>query len=196
MKKRYLALLCVIALWAFGSIALASGASELMSATAGSEITSPDVCFNHKHPASEQRALAHVVFAGRHWQRAHIGHGRLSEVGALRRCAKPNIRKRMREDWLNEKMRFGRYRKLRQIAPYPGGGEWWVIPYVIVSCESGGSWTAINSSGAVGPYQLLGHGAPYPANTYHEKMENHLIALDLYQEGGTGPWEASESCWG
>ena len=66
--------------------------------------------------------------------------------------------------------------------PYEGGGQCWAIPYDIVACESGGSYTSQNSSsGAYGAYQLLGHGeyAGMPP------AEQDQIASDLYA-GGAG----------
>lgn len=95
----------------------------------------------------------------------------------------------MKKEWQRDRLAFGRYRALRRIAPYPGGGTYWAVPYYIVLCESGGSWSAANPSGAVGPYQLLGWGAPYPARTWREKMENHRIAARVYAGGaGASNW--------
>jgi hypothetical protein len=94
----------------------------------------------------------------------------------------------MKRTWALERQRFGRYRAFRRIAPYPGGGTWWSIPYSIVYCESRGEWGAYNPSGAVGPYQLLGWGAPYPATTWRERMANHRIARELWISQGSSPW--------
>jgi hypothetical protein len=91
----------------------------------------------------------------------------------------------MKKTWQRERLRFGRYRKFRQVAPYPGLGTYWAVPACVVSAESGGSWTAANPSGAVGPYQLLGWGAPYPARTWKQKMANHRIAAEVWA-GGSG----------
>lgn len=90
--------------------------------------------------------------------------------------------------WNRERREYGRYRAFREIAPYRGGGTYWAIPFYIVNCESRGEWGAHNPSGASGPYQLLGHGAPYPATTWREKMENHRIARDLWLSLGSSPW--------
>jgi hypothetical protein len=69
-----------------------------------------------------------------------------------------------------------------RITPY---GPWAIEPY-IVECESGGSWTAANPSGAIGPYQLLGKGAPWPAHTSVSAMiRHHEIAYGLW-DGGSG----------
>lgn len=85
---------------------------------------------------------------------------------------------------------FKLYRSYRQIAPYRGFNEgdpyleWLAIPAYIVACETNGyrgqgRWFAANASGAVGPYQLLGWGAPYPARTFKQKLANHRIAAGL-----------------
>jgi hypothetical protein len=72
------------------------------------------------------------------------------------------------------------------LLPYAGpNGTRWAIPWPIVACESGGDWYAHNPSGASGPYQLLGWGAPYPAVTEAQKMENHRIAARVWN-GGRG----------
>jgi hypothetical protein len=104
----------------------------------------------------------------------------------------------LKAKWAKDRRRYGRYRELRQIAPYPGHGEWWSVPYAIVYCESGtsGLWSARNPSGAEGPYQLLDHGQPWPVTSWHDKMQHHRIAAQLYAESGTAPWVSSEGCWG
>jgi hypothetical protein len=85
---------------------------------------------------------------------------------------------------------FRRWQSYREVAPYRGFNEgdpylkWLAVPAYIVACETNGyrgegRWHAANSSGAVGPYQLLGWGAPYPADTPREKVRNHEIASGL-----------------
>lgn len=71
--------------------------------------------------------------------------------------------------------------KVNRLTPY---GRW-AIPGYIVQCESRGSWSAYNSSGASGPYQLLGWGAPMPANTRARRLQHHRIASRLWS-GGSG----------
>lgn len=96
----------------------------------------------------------------------------------------------MQKHWRQKRKAYGRYRALRQVAPYPGGGTWWAIPYYIVYCESRGDWGAYNPSGAADPYQLMPeHGAPFPADTWQEKMETHRIAAALWAGGaGASNW--------
>lgn len=83
--------------------------------------------------------------------------------------------------------------------PFAGPhGTRWAIPWAVVRCESGtsGLWRAANPSGAVGPYQLLGWGAPYPADTPAKRMQHHRIAARLYAANGLRDWAASRACWG
>lgn len=80
------------------------------------------------------------------------------------------------------------YREYRQLTPYrcqSGKYGTWAIPCSIIECESHFSWGAYNPSGASGPYQLLGWGAPMPANTWARKLEHHRIAAGLWS-GGAG----------
>lgn len=68
------------------------------------------------------------------------------------------------------------------ITPYSGGGQCWAIPYSIVSCESGGSYSAHNPSGASGAYQLMSGGGG-------SKSEQDQAAARLYAGGaGRGNW--------
>lgn len=55
---------------------------------------------------------------------------------------------------LHRYLRAYRYRvEVRRLTPYLGPhGTRWAIPYRIVACESRGSWSAYNRSGAVGAY--------------------------------------------
>lgn len=90
---------------------------------------------------------------------------------------------RLRAFLKKQKRAFYQYRRTGgPLTPY---GKW-AIPSYIVACESGGSWSAYNSSGAAGPYQIMPeHGRPFPANSWREKMAHHRIAGDLYA-GGSG----------
>lgn len=76
------------------------------------------------------------------------------------------------------------------VTPYRGpDGRRWAIPWYIVACESHGSWGAYNPSSALGPYQLLGKGAPFPANTRAKRLAHHRIAFNLYAGGaGASHW--------
>lgn len=89
--------------------------------------------------------------------------------------------------YMKRQWRF--YHKIDLITPY---GEW-AIPSSIVMCESHeewtGRWSYNRSSGAAGPYQLLGWGAPYPAYSIYQKAENHMIAARVWAGGrGRSNW--------
>jgi hypothetical protein len=198
MKAFVVALLCIAAaLIAVNSNSKSVTTQSFALASEAIPIPSPDPCDTHPRPAREQQTLARRVFALHKWQdKTPVGPGRLKQMALLRGCADQRALKPMVNSWHDYKARFFRYRALRLIAPYPGAGTWWAIPYAIVSCEGGSGWTAANSSGAEGPYQLLGHGQPWPVTSWHDKMEHHRIAASLYASSGKGPWVASESCWG
>jgi len=67
----------------------------------------------------------------------------------------------------------------------------WAIPAHIDSFESGGSWTAYNSSGARGPYQFVGWPVPWPVTTFAEAQQHHAMAAKLWAGGsGAGHWSA------
>ena len=80
-------------------------------------------------------------------------------------------------------------RAVLALTPYHGGGQRWAIPYRIVACESGGSWGAYNPSGALGPYQLLNKGAPFPVRSAAARFTHHRIAANLWRGGaGASHW--------
>jgi hypothetical protein len=96
-----------------------------------------------------------------------------------RRCVPPGAREHIK-----------RAKQLAEVTPYPGPGDsYWAIPASIVACESGYSWRAANPSGAVGPYQLLGWGAPFPVHGFADRLAHHRIASRLYAGGaGRSQW--------
>ena len=70
------------------------------------------------------------------------------------------------------------------------------IPSSIVECESGGDYSAVNSSsGAGGAYQFLpgtwaslgGEGAPQDASP----AEQDRLAAKLYAQSGSSPWSCA-----
>lgn len=94
-------------------------------------------------------------------------------------------------------LKFSRHMERKHARELASG---WAIPSEIVRCESGFTNEPPNSAGASGYYQIKewydkgGRGAPYASE--HTKAEQDRIAGKLYREQGTGPWTASESCWG
>lgn len=73
----------------------------------------------------------------------------------------------------------------------------------IKQCESGGNYTAVNSSsGASGAYQFLDStwrsmsaAAGYSTAASAPASVQDAAALELYTKMGTSPWAASSSCW-
>jgi hypothetical protein len=77
-------------------------------------------------------------------------------------------------------------REIRRLTPYHCARGRYAIPCRIIDCESyGGKWDAANASGAIGPYQLLGKGAPWPVRSQRDRLAHHRIASRLWQ-GGRG----------
>lgn len=90
-----------------------------------------------------------------------------------------------------------RHRFRTRFTPYfmgEPGFQWSAIPPYIVECETRGyyghsRWRAANPSGAVGPYQLLGKGAPFPVAGQADKRAHHRIAASLWSGGaGASHW--------
>lgn len=147
----------------------------------------------------ELRDFAEKVWPKSRWDRKPKGQPKPSTIRAWRaklRCAGPGHRKAGKALWREARREFYRHRR-KMLSdwcapnPAPDGGGCWVIPEWCVFAESGGSWTADNpTSDARGPYQLLGHGEPWPVTTRAQAMEHHRIAGALYAAGGLGPWVA------
>lgn len=80
------------------------------------------------------------------------------------------------------------------VEPAPAGdhdyGEW-EIPAYIVMCESGGSWTAENTSGAGGPYQLMPEHFGGASALRQSRAAQHAMAKRLWAGGaGRSNWAA------
>jgi hypothetical protein len=81
-------------------------------------------------------------------------------------------------------------------APTTSTSGAYAIPSSIVSCESGGNWSAVNpSSGAGGAYQILpstwrlegGSGAPQDASP----AEQSAIAAKIWADSGPSAWSCA-----
>lgn len=119
--------------------------------------------------------------------RAHRYRSKNSrKLGELRECARTNkTRKSMLKIHHRRKKQWRWVAYIDRITPY---GKWAIPPYIVM-CESGGAWSAYNPSGASGPYQLLGWGAPMPANTTARQATHHRIAARLWAGGrGASHW--------
>lgn len=113
----------------------------------------------------------------------------LYDLALMRNCMEEQNRakyKLMRGAYRKLSARNRWYRYIDSITPY-GPHDEWAIPFYIVHCESSseGYWPADNPSGAIGPYQLLGKGAMWPANTPTAMADHHVKAYNLY-DGGNG----------
>lgn len=108
----------------------------------------------------------------------------------------------MQNKWHRSRASFGMWRAYRLIAPYRGfSGEgywlrWLSVPRYIVECETNGytgsgRWQALNPSGAQGPAQLLGWGAPYPATTDTERLEYWRTTAYVLDVQGLDAWACS-----
>jgi len=140
----------------------------------------------------------HVIkraYAHRRWRKAHpYSRGHQRRVNQHKRCLLRRADRRVIGRYRVAKLRsFRKYRHKRlkdsgswcAPHPHPLGAGCWVIPASIVLCESGGSWSAYNPSGALGPYQLLGWGAPFPVRSRTQAMQHHAIASRVWA-GGSG----------
>jgi hypothetical protein len=113
-----------------------------------------------------------------------VKRGRL-KLERRRECAFSEPAHRKMTGYTSRRVALWRWhRRIDAITPY---GKWAIPPY-IVYCESGGSWSAYNPSGASGPYQLLGWGAPMPANTAWARARHHEIAARVLRIQGLSAW--------
>ena len=84
------------------------------------------------------------------------------------------------------------WQKVIALTPYVCGDGLWMrfaIPCHVVECESGFNWFATNGR-ALGPYQLLGWGAPMPPDTFAKRLRHHEIAASIYGGPGDSDWAA------
>lgn len=136
-----------------------------------------------RYTRADFHRVAHRVFDGKHpatrFERTTLR--KVVRCQTAPRKSRPIIR-RHRERYRNLHL----YRlEVDRLTPY---GRW-AIPGYIVACESHGSWSAYNPSGALGPYQLLGKGAPFPADTRAKRLTHHRIAGALWNGGaGASHW--------
>lgn len=149
----------------------------------------PECATPKQHKREVKKALRFSAVSGNFVAKKRMKFVR--EASDMRACAKeyhPYRYKLMLKRWEKRKAEFRFYRKIDRITPYGA----WAKPASVVYCESKFSWRASNPSGAIGPYQLLGKGAPWPVNSVHDMAVHHEIAASL----GLSHWNASRSCWG
>lgn len=185
--KRFVALATVVAFAFAGTATTAVSQSSSQS--------TQFQCAGHPRPVAEERHLAGVVFAARHWTSPAPSHRAVRAMHVLRVCTPTHALSAMRTIWKAAKRHLYRYAAFRRIARYAGHGTYWSIPWCIVEHESDGNWSAVGSEGALGPYQLNGQGAPFPATTWKEKMAHHRIAAAIWAGGsGASAWSTAAMC--
>lgn len=150
----------------------------------------------HRHTRSDFHRVARRVLAGwgltRPRQRRLLNH----VIRCQRRAvSRPILRKHRRRYRQGRNARRARVLHVRRDwcspDPHPDGAGCWEIPAWCVSNESGADWTAHNPrSPARGAYQLLGHGEPWPVDSWQDAMAHHRIAEGLYAARGLQPWVA------
>lgn len=115
---------------------------------------------------------------------------RCQHTARSHRIVKRQLRQYKRRHVIRVRKHNQQVTEMRSLLPYDCGSHGrWAIPCNIIACESGFSWSAYNPSGASGPYQLLGHGAPMPADTPEKRMQHHRIAAALWAGGaGRSQW--------
>lgn len=66
----------------------------------------------------------------------------------------------------------------------------WSVPSYVIACESGGSWSAYNPSGAAGVYQIMPFwGRPFPVRSARDMAAHHVLAARIWDSGrGAGNW--------
>ncbi len=81
-------------------------------------------------------------------------------------------------------------KEIRKVTPYSCSFGRAATPCYIVACESHGSWSAYNSSGAAGRYQIMPEwGRPWPIRSEADKLAHHRIAHRIYNGGaGASNW--------
>lgn len=192
--KRLVAL-ATVAAFAFAGMIAATAAQT----TTPSKSTRPDPCAHHRHPAAEQRQLARNVFAYRNWRSPRPGPGALTTMRRLRGCVDAKTRAKMATAWHHAKADLRLQRRYRLVSPEEGfHGEgrflrYLPVPRYIIECETNGyygesRWHAANPSGAVGPAQLLGWGAPHPAETPAQRVEYWELTAYVLAVQGLSAW--------
>lgn len=161
-------------------LALAVILAALAATLTGVHTAQAESCSERFSQADQQQYVRSV------YRRPSISRPARRRMARMVRCAhSPKAAANMRD----VRKEMARRRQVRKLRPFVGPrGHHWAIPYRIIRCESRGSWTAYNRSGAKGPYQLLGHGAPWPANTRAKRRAHHRIAARLWRTSGGAPW--------
>lgn len=137
--------------------------------------------------------LSHATWDEKRWRRG-INRKTNRQIHAHVACLKRGKDRKVAQQLRNKQRdEFKLYRVYRNVTPFRchrGMRGTYAIPCYIIECESHFDWFAYNSSGASWIYQLLGWGAPYPGS-WRAKVQNHIIAHEIYTSQGSSPWVCS-----
>lgn len=175
---------------------MVAAATAVLALSAASPAESHVVLLGEAHAAKIQSCdyiftvQDYRSYASRVYKRPTVTKAAQRRMDAMHRCQHSYAARKAVGRFHVRYKRQREYREqLASLTPFPGpGGTRWAVPYYIVACESHGNWNAANPSGAIGPYQLLGHGAPWPVRTEADRLAHHRIARALYLSYGSSPW--------
>lgn len=178
------------------AIAAPLSVSTLSGATVQKQDPYPNSCDEHSVFFHVQKAkvLIKKAYANDRWRDTNPVKGfEKRHWQAHKRCVHKPAQKSIseyRDKWAAAFYRHRHEEKaerfVQRYLPYTGpNGTHWAIPWSIVACESGGSWSAYNPSGARGPYQFLGWNVPWPVTSERDRRKHHKMAASLYA-GGSG----------
>lgn len=127
------------------------------------------------------------------WERGTPPHSTIQAQRRKLKCAPLGHRKAMQRVWRADRAAYFAHRRAERerltVTPYNcGSAGRSAIPCAVMFCESGGSYTARNPSGAYGRYQLM---PEWWSNLGREPTpaEQDRIAAELWAGGaGAGNW--------
>lgn len=145
------------------------------------------------------RAFSQQTWALSKWKRGMPSGKTLAAQRHRLACAGPENRKAMKARWRKDREAYFQHRReefwRERITPFPGGGNWWAIPYCSVIAESGGDYY-IGYAGAYGlitpTWQSYG-GGEYAGNAGEAAPgEQDLVAHRVYVDNGSAAWTPFE----
>lgn len=178
----------------------ASDAGILAAADRGTPKTQQSTWTVSQHVRKAKEIIAYA-FRHKSWRDGHdFTKKRKRRVERHKQTIQgaPRFRFKIRTHLVAKRQSFKRWAAKQEAAALQGStnpADWtpngWAIPAHIVSCESGGSWSAYNPSGALGPYQFYGWPIPWPVTNYAEAQQHHAMAAKLWAGGsGASHWSA------
>lgn len=197
LRRPWLAVIMLVLLSAITATTLANADSKK------ADLPGPPICKGHLIKAPEFKGFSEDVWDEEHWDRKAPDASTIDSYHKKLRCAASNgHRHAMKEKWGDDKVSFYKHRGamlfIQRVTPYYGCTKlgickWWAIPVYIVSCESGGDYSAQNSSSSArGAYQMLDSTyATYCVACDWSVRDQDKAARSLYEEQGGSPWECA-----